>query len=137
MASLTQRITDLHTAIANAMILQVDSRDFTFADPVTVRDGIAQMRMKGAGKIVAVTATVKTAPTGAALIVDMLKNGTTIFTAGTGRPSIAVSGFSAESASVPVNTYADGDLFLPKISQIGSTVAGAGLVVTLWTRRTS
>lgn len=109
---------------------------FTFADPLTARDGLVPLRMQGSGKILGVTAAVKTAPTGSALVVDMLKNSTTIFTGGTGRPSIAASAFSAVSSSVPVSSYSDGDLFLPKIVSVGSTVAGAGLCVTLWVRRT-
>jgi hypothetical protein len=136
MATLIERLTTALQTIAADVKVASNGLPYTFADPLTVRDGLSPLRMEGAGKILAVTAAAKTAPTGSTLIVDMLKNGTTIFTGGTNRPAIAISGFSARGTPA-VTTYADGDLFLPQIDQIGSTIAGGGLTVTLWVRRTS
>lgn len=72
---------------------------------------------------------VKTAPTGAALIVDINKNGTTIFST---RPQIAAAATSGGgSAVLSVTTLTAGDLITIDVDQIGSTVAGADLTVAL------
>lgn len=77
-----------------------------------------------------VRATVGTAPTGAAIIVDVNMNGSTIFTNQANRPTIA-AGSTATSkivnmnvAEIPPNGYLTVD-----IDQVGSTVAGADLTV--------
>jgi len=70
------------------------------------------------------------APTGAAIIVDINKNGTTIFTTQGNRPTIAISGFdSGLVGNMDVTSLTDGDYFTVDIDQIGSTVAGQDLVV--------
>ena len=84
------------------------------------------------GTIKKIAARVGTAPTGAALQVDVNKNGTTIFTTQANRPTIAVSGVSATLAGQPeVLTFAAGDLLSIDIDQVGSTVAGANLGLSI------
>lgn len=78
---------------------------------------------------------VNTAPTGASIIVDINKNGTTLFTTQGNRPTIAISGNSgAQGAAPDVTKYAAGDYATVDIDQIGSTVAGADLCVALYLR---
>lgn len=74
---------------------------------------------------------VSTAPTGAALIVDVNKNGTTIFTTQANRPQCAVSAVTGTSATPDVTSWAAGETLTVDIDQIGSTVAGGGLTVTI------
>lgn len=79
-----------------------------------------------------VRATLGTAPTGATFIADINKNGTTIFTTTGNRPTIAISGNTA--TGVPdVTSWADGEYLTVDIDQVGSTVAGADLVVQVQT----
>lgn len=70
---------------------------------------------------------VLTAPTGAALEFDAKKNGTTIFST---KPTIDAGEFSTLTASVPqvlsTTTFAAGDVITFFITQVGSTIAGAG-----------
>ncbi len=80
-------------------------------------------------------ASVGTAPTGASLIMDINKNGTTIFTTQANRPTIAVSTNFDDTPSPDVTTWADGDYITFDVDQIGSTVAGSDLVVALLTDR--
>lgn len=75
---------------------------------------------------------VGTAPTGAALICDVHKNGATIWTTQGNRPTIAASGTSASITAPDVTSIAQGDRLLLMIDQIGSTVAGKDLSVTLY-----
>lgn len=79
---------------------------------------------------------VGTAPTGAALIVDVKKNGTTIFTTTANRPTVAISGFSSPTtgagSGVPdVTNFAAGDVLEVDVTQVGSTVAGSDLGVAI------
>lgn len=78
----------------------------------------------------AVRASVGTAPTGAAIIVDVNVNGTTIFTTQSNRPTIAISGnTSGKVTNMDVTSIADGSYFTVDLDQVGSTVAGANLTV--------
>ena len=72
---------------------------------------------------------VKTAPTGAALIIDVNKGGTTIFTTQGSRPSIAIGDTVDDSDTPDVTALAEGDKLTIDIDQIGSTIAGADLTV--------
>lgn len=76
-----------------------------------------------------VRASVNTAPTGAAIRVDVNKNGTTIFTTQGNRPNIAISSNTSKVTSMDVTTLADGEYLTVDVDVIGSSVAGADLVV--------
>lgn len=77
-----------------------------------------------------VRASVGTAPTGAAITVDVNKNGTTIFTTQANRPSIAAAAnTSGKVTNMDVVSLADGDYLTVDVDAIGSGTAGADLVV--------
>lgn len=63
-------------------------------------------------------------PTGASLIVDVNKNGTTIFTTQANRPEIAIGEHSDDSGSPNITSVAEGDRLSVDIDQVGSGVAG-------------
>lgn len=70
-----------------------------------------------------------TAPTGAALIVDVKKNGASIFPT-TPKPQIAASAFTG--TAVPDTTaWAVGEYLTVDVTQVGSTVAGSNVTVTV------
>ena len=73
---------------------------------------------------------VDVAPTGAALIVDILKNGTTMFST-VAKPQIAAGATSGTSAAPDVTAIAVGDKITAEVTQIGSTNAGEDLSVTV------
>jgi len=75
---------------------------------------------------------VGTAPTGAALICDVHKNGTTLWTTQGNRPTIADAGTNAAITVPDVTALAQGDRLLLMIDQVGSTVAGKDLSLTLY-----
>lgn len=70
-----------------------------------------------------------TAPTGASIIVDVDKDGTTIYTTQANRPEIAISGFVSALETPDVTSWADGSYLNVEIDQVGSTVVGADLTV--------
>lgn len=86
-----------------------------------------------AGEIVGVVAVVGTAPTGAPIILDLQKEGVTIFTTQANRPTIPVSQTEspAPGARPDVTKFSAGDTFTLMVSQIGSTVAGSDLDVSV------
>lgn len=104
---------------------------FTYPGNLSVSTGQARFYMYKSGVIKDVIASVATTPVGSSVIVDILKNGTTIYTGGTGRPTIT-SGAFVDTSSVPsVTSFSTGDYFTVDIVQVGSTTAGANLVVEL------
>ena len=97
---------------------------------LTVTTGTARMyNDTGASRTIsAVRASVGAAPAGSAVIVDVLKNGTTIFTGGTGRPSIA-AGSNTATGTPAVTSWASGEYLTVTVAQIGSSTAGSDLTV--------
>lgn len=76
---------------------------------------------------------VSTAPTGADLIVDVNKNGTTVFTTQANRPKIVAGAYTESATPTPdVVSIAAGDRLTVDIDQIGSTVPGSNLVVVAY-----
>jgi hypothetical protein len=102
--------------------------------PFSVAGGIAilsygmRLYVPVACTIAHVRASVGTAPTGSALIVDVNKNGTTLFTTQSARPTIA-AGTNTVTTVPAVTALAAGDYLTVDVDQVGSTVAGADLTV--------
>ena len=72
---------------------------------------------------------VKTAPVGASLVIDVNKNGTTIFTTQSGRPQVA-SGENSDTSGTPdVTVMVKNDKLTIDIDQVGSSTPGSDLVV--------
>lgn len=92
---------------------------------VTTGVGRAPITTNTAGTITEVRATVNTAPTGAAINLSVKKNGSSFAT-----PSIA-AGANAGSSTSLSTAVAAGDYITVDITQIGSTIAGSDLVVTV------
>lgn len=74
---------------------------------------------------------VKTAPTGADLIFDIHKNGTTMFTTQAFRPTLPEEELTAVPEIPEVVTIERGDVLTLDIDQVGSTIAGENLMVTI------
>lgn len=111
---------------------------FSHGGALTVKTGVSRYPIKGGTwEVVSVAAMINTAPTGAAVIVDVNKNGTSIFGTQANRPTIAVSTNSATVGAFTATTLTDGDYLTVDIDQIGSTVAGSDLTVVIRMRRTA
>ena len=93
--------------------------------------GKQAIRMPFAGKISYVTAALTTAPVGASAIVDLHKNGTTMYTTQGNRPTIA-AGSTYVTATLPdVLTWTAGDVLQLEVDQKGSSTDGADLSVVV------
>lgn len=135
--SLQDRLSALITQLGADFKKTTKSLVYSANGTLTVRTGVSKIPMQGSGTIVAVKAYVNSAPTGASLIVDVNKNGTTIFGTQANRPTVAAGANAATVGANSVTTYVDGDLLSVDIDQIGSTVAGSDLVVVVYVLRTT
>jgi hypothetical protein len=96
-----------------------------------------RFRMPYAATLLAVRANVNTAPTGSTLIVDVNEAGTSVLGTKLSIDATETSSTTAASAATITDTsLADDAEISIDIDQIGSTVAGAGLKVSLFVRRT-
>lgn len=126
--------TNVHQ-IPNVQNLLTRELEFSYVGTLATATGQHRRRLWQPGQIVGAYCDVGTAPTGASIIIDVLKNGTTVYTTTANRPSIAAS---ANSSVLPVVTpdvvnTVTGDYLTVNIFQVGSTIAGSDLtVVVLW-----
>lgn len=105
---------------------------FTFPGNLSVKIGQARFPIVGSTwTIVSATATVGTAPTTQAIIVDVNKNGTTIFSTQANRPQIAVGANSGTSGAPNTTSITSGDYLTVDIDQVGSGTPGADIVVVV------
>ena len=119
------KFTDPPAGIAEPIIFSMD-------DVLVTKIGQARFYPPYDIIITDVRISVGTAPTGATIEVDVNKNGTTIFTTQSNRPIIATSGFFDLSGTPDITAYtADTDYISVDIDQVGSTIAGKDLVVTI------
>lgn len=105
----------------------------TIAGDLTVDPGVLRVyNLTGASLTISkVHIAVDTAPTGAAILVDVNENGTTIFTNQANRPTIAISGFTGDTTTIDAATWEDGNHLQADVDQIGSTIAGSDLTITI------
>lgn len=74
---------------------------------------------------------VNTAPTGNSIIVDVNKDGTTIFTTQANRPEIAIGEYYDQTTTIDVANWVDGGYLTVDIDQVGSAYPGADLTITI------
>jgi hypothetical protein len=105
---------------------------FSRAGALVVAVGQGRLVLPFAATIVDVRASVGTAPVGAAITLDVNKNGSTIFVTQANRPSIAAGANVTASPAVPNTTaFAAGDYITVDIDVVGSTTPGSDLTVTI------
>lgn len=105
--------------------------NYTYSGTLSVTTGTSRWYSPTTLTISNVIVSVGTAPTGASVLVDVNKNGSTIFSTQANRPTITATNF-ADTSSIPDTVaLAQGDYLTVDIDQVGSTVAGADLVVQI------
>lgn len=78
-----------------------------------------------------VDAWVAQAPTGAAVIVDVNKNGTSLFTTQANRPTIGVGAFTSTRTLPNTQVISAGQYLTVDVDQVGSTIPGSDLGVRI------
>lgn len=102
----------------------IDSFTFTLSGVSLVGEDQIEFMLPIAITVTNVFVKVDTAPTGTNMIVDINKNGTTIFTTQTGRPIILSGQFIDTSETPDITAYAQNDILGISVDQVGSTVPG-------------
>ena len=128
-----------YTKVDSGEALRMDNSqilNYTKNGDLTAAAGTIPVVVPFAAVIERVDIAVVSAPTGAAIIVDVNKNGTTIFTTQSNRPQIAASATQGNSTTIEAGTCAAGDKLLIDVDQIGSTLPGTTLVASIVIRRT-
>lgn len=108
---------------------------FSVTGALTTRVGPHRIYVESSFVFESARASVGTAPTGASLIMDINKNGTTIYTTQSARPTVTAGTNTATANSPAVTSFSSGDYLSVDIDQIGSTVAGSDLTVAVWLRK--
>lgn len=104
---------------------------FTMEGDLVTKVGTLKWKNRGNSTIDAVLLVVGEAPIGANIIVDVNKNGTTLFS--TGKPTILDGETDNGSGSVPSSTLlVDGDEITVDIDQVGSSTSGSDLTVEIF-----
>ena len=98
-------------------------------DATTVKSNVAvqtygEMVMARTGRFDGEVGYIDTVCTGAVLICDVLKNGTSIYST---KPQFAVSTAAMTAGVISTTAFASGDRVTFKVTQIGSTVVGQGV----------
>lgn len=101
---------------------------FSVGGALTVSTYTMRLYVDGTSTIQLIRASVGTAPVGSSIIVDVLKNGTTLFTGGTDRPTIA-AGTYTDTGVPAVTSLVAGDYLTVSVVQIGSSTPGSDLTV--------
>jgi hypothetical protein len=83
------------------------------------------------GTIKQVDASVNTAPTGASILVDIHKNGSTIWSTQGKRVAILATANTGTQSNFDTSSFTSGDYFTLDIDQVGSTIPGAKLTVRM------
>lgn len=110
----------------------MENLPFTQIGALTVKTGVSRYPITGgAYSIQSVAAMVNTAPAGASIILDVKKNGTTIFGTSANRPTIAAGTTTATVGAFSVSSLTTGDYLTVDIVQIGSTTPGSDLVLAI------
>lgn len=115
-----------------------DLATFAISGPLTAPTvGTLRFRFPFGATIKGVSAAVNTAPTGATIILDINRNGVSIFPAAP-KPTIAIGAFDTGVAeAIPDTTsIVSGQYLQVDIDQVGSVVAGSDLTVFIRYRQT-
>jgi hypothetical protein len=133
-------------ASANGSAATVPHSDHTHGSPpkqrqeiTFTRQGVLSAPIVGALRwypsvaitIIAVRASVGTAPVGGSVIPDVNKNGTTIFTTQSNRPTIAAGTFTDLADAINVAAVGSGEFLTCDIDAVGPTTPGSDLSVTV------
>lgn len=102
---------------------------FSLPGQAFVESGRLRQYFSARSAILGVRAAVHTAPTGASLIVDVHKSGTTVFTSQAARPTIAVSTNVSAEAVPSANIIEAGEYLTVDVDQVGSTIQGGDVTV--------
>lgn len=112
---------------------QVNPKNISMYIPgdMFVTTGILRYVVGSAKTILKVRLAIASAPSGADLIIDVNKNGTTMFSTQANRPTIVANTTTGVSVAPDITVLAEGDVVSIDIDQVGSILPGTDLAITI------
>lgn len=108
------------------------TKEFSRGGALVVTNGTSRLPIVGGTfSIQSVLAMVGEAPVGADIIVDVKKNGTSVYSDPLGKPRIGVGTTASTEESHDATTVTSGDYLTVDINQVGSDNPGSDLVVAV------
>jgi hypothetical protein len=104
---------------------------FTVPGTLSVGTGASKFYIPGAITLGNVRASVGTAPTGTDIIIDVNKNGSTVFTTQQNRPKIYAGQTLVSNSTPNITEFNEGDYITVDVDQIGSLNPGQNLTVQI------
>lgn len=104
---------------------------FTVPGTLSVGSGRAKFFIPGAITLDNVRASVGFAPTGSDIVIDVNKNGSTVFTTQNNRPKIYAGQTLVSSSTPNITGFVEGDYITVDIDSIGSLNPGSDLTVQI------
>lgn len=101
-----------------------DNKTYTYTGVLSVNTGTRRIYMPRNGIFGTWDMFVKTAPTGADVAVNVLRNGSTVATG-----TITAGATSSTNLTFSTRTFASGDYYTVDITQVGSSTAGEDLYI--------
>jgi len=124
--------------LANGVALDtIEAFSFYSSGTMAVQTGKHEVPLPVGYQLVSVSARVSTAPSGAAILIDINYNGATVYTTQANRVTIADGQKNATVSAAQVTTFASGGYLSVDIDQVGSSTPGSDLVLLMRLRRTS
>lgn len=102
---------------------------FTIAGAIAVQTGILRLYIEADGEIEKVRVSVGEAPVGSSLVVDVNRNGISIFGADPKPTVLAGENTGVVTLTTPVQVAADTDYLTVDVDTVGASVSGSNLVV--------
>ena len=132
------------TSSTVALGYHTHATSLTFSLPTFTKNGVLftttgslRLPIDGTYTIVGTRLMAGTAPSGASIIVDVNKNGTTIYSTQANRPTIADGANAGGPGATPdITSLAAGDYLTIDVDQVGSTTAGSDLTVSVIVTKT-
>lgn len=118
--------------VSTAKTLTFSLTSFYKSGTLTVATGTQRLPVDGTYTIVGTRLMVGTAPVGADIIIDVNKNGSTIYTTQANRPTITAGQNAGGPGNTPdVTALSAGDYISIDVDQVGSSTAGSDLTVAV------
>lgn len=102
---------------------------FSFPGTAVVQTGVHRIYFPRAAVILFGHVSAGTAPTNNQIIVDLNKNGTTMYTTQGDRPQVGPFSNNGVATFPAITSVAAGDYLTVDIDQVGNTIAGADVIV--------
>lgn len=130
-------VADGYSAPVSLLPYHEETFAFFTSGNLSVANRVAAAIVGVGGTVVDVRAALDTAPVGASVILDVNKNGVTMFTTAANAPTIA-AGQTVSTTTLPdVVILAPGDLLTVDVDQIGASTPGAGLYLSVTIKRSN